>query len=81
MRCGDPTGRVERADIAVAEIVGQAQNDIRPRLAGAISGQAHGKQYGREESAHSRILHRSRGAINDRSFHYHMPLRVPLASG
>ena len=65
MRCGDPPGRVERADIAVAEIVGQDQDDVGPGLGSAIGGPTHGKQHGGKESAHPRILHRSRGAIND----------------
>ena len=56
MRRGDAPGRVERADVAVAEVVGEDQEHIGARLGGAVCGRAHGEQQGGEESAHPRIL-------------------------
>lgn len=60
VRRRDAPGRVERSDIAVAEIVSEDQDDIRPRLRRGGGNRSGGGNQGGDEVAHPRILHRSR---------------------
>jgi hypothetical protein len=64
MRCGDPPGGVERADIAVAEIVGEDQDDVGAGLRGGAGDGDDGEEDDSREPAHARILHGSVAAIN-----------------
>ena len=64
MRCGNAAGGIERADIAVAKIVGQDQDDIGTGLRGAVGGRGKGEEDGSGNPAHAGILHGSPGAIN-----------------
>jgi hypothetical protein len=64
VRRRDAPGRVERPDIAVAEIVSEDQDDVRPCLRRADGDRGGSSDQGGDEVAHPRILHRSPAAIN-----------------
>ena len=64
MRCGNAPGGIERADVAVAKIVSQDQDDVGTGLRGAVGCRGKGEEDDSGNPAHAGILHGSAGAIN-----------------
>ena len=64
VRCGNAAGRIEGADVAVAKIVSQDQDDVGTGLSGAVGCRCEGEEHGSGNPAHAGILHGSPGAIN-----------------
>ena len=64
VRCGNAPGRIEGADVAVAKIVRQDQDDVGTGLRGAVGCRCEGEEDGSSDPAHAGILHRSVRASN-----------------